>query len=193
MRKNKDPLLHELHKSLAENNRLMRALIARLAISERLGKDSHRVKKNPNKKLALMAKLGIKQPKGMPLHEILLSKIHGRPYLRCRAYKGIGAVEGYITISEYRALTKARKQFFKAYLPLLKTFNNKRINIRHPDAAMDAAIRKRDEALSKIDRDVEDCVYGADCERWHRDVKKVLDEFATAETFYNFEQGGKNG
>jgi hypothetical protein len=133
MRKNKDPLLHELHESLEENNRLMRALIARLDVGERR-KDSLCLKMNPpnesNKKLALMVKLGIKQPKGMPLQEILLSKIGGRPYLRCRAYKGIGAVEGYITISEYRAMTKAKKQFFKAYLPLLKTFNRKRISLR---------------------------------------------------------------
>jgi hypothetical protein len=130
MRKNKDPLLHELHESLEENNRLMRALIARLDISERR-KDSLCLKKNPlNKKLALMSKLGLKQPKGMSLQEILLSKINGRPYLRCRAYKGIGAVEGYITIKEYRGMTKAKKQFFKAYLPLLKTFNNKRIILR---------------------------------------------------------------
>jgi hypothetical protein len=131
MKNKKEPFLHELHKSLLENNRLMKTLNARLAISERLGQNSHRVKKNPlNKKLALMAKLGIKQPKGMSLQEILLSKINGKPYLRCRAYKGIGAVEGYITISEYRALTKAKKQFFKAYLPLLETFNGKRINVR---------------------------------------------------------------
>jgi hypothetical protein len=121
----------ELSRTLREFVLLRKKLSSRIAQCERLGQNSHRVKKNPlNKKLALMVKLGIKQPKGMPLNEILISKIHGGTYLRCRCYKGIGAVEGYITISEYRAMGKAKKQFFKAYLPLLKTFNKKRINVK---------------------------------------------------------------